>query len=110
MRSRTQRHATGWITPHTLAYGALGIGILSLSMSAIFIKWAGVPGAVAALYRVAIATLVLAGPFAWSVRRQAAPLPRRTLLLALLSGVWFAGDLGVWSESVRHTSAANSTL
>lgn len=115
MKRTTSVHATGpattqRVSPQTLAYGALGVGIISLGMSAIFIKWAGVPGGVAALYRVAIATVVLAGPFAWSVRRQAAPLPRRTVLLALLSGVWFAGDLGLWSEAVRHTSAANSTL
>jgi drug/metabolite transporter (DMT)-like permease len=109
-RAATGRGSLRRASPQTLAYGALGIGILSLGMSAIFIKWAGVPGAVAALYRVAIATVVLAGPFVWSVRRQAAPLPRRTLVWALLSGVWFAGDLGFWSEAVRHTSAANSTL
>ena len=30
--------------------------------------------------------------------------------MAFLSGVWFAGDLGLWSEAVRQTSAANSTL
>ena len=30
--------------------------------------------------------------------------------LALLAGVWFAGDLAVWNTSLGYTSAANSTL
>lgn len=95
----------------TLAYLALGAACFCIGMSAIFIKWAGVAGPVAAVYRVGIATLVLTLPFAWGRLRHAGPtLPRRALALALFSGILFAGDLGIWSEAVRFTSAANATL
>src|SRR3954451_18802132 len=93
----------------TPAYLALAAACLCLGMSAIFIKWAGVSGPVAALYRVGVATAVLAVPFAWGRRRaEASPLARGAIAAALLSGIWFAGDLGLWSEGVRYTSAANA--
>jgi drug/metabolite transporter (DMT)-like permease len=96
---------------HTPAYLALAAACFCIGMSAIFIKWAGVAGPVAAVYRVGVATLALTLPFAWGRLRSAGPpLPRRAMALALLSGVFFAGDLGIWSEAVRFTSAANSTL
>jgi drug/metabolite transporter (DMT)-like permease len=95
---------------HTPAYLALAAACFCIGMSAIFIKWAGVAGPVAAVYRVGVATLALTLPFAWGRWRGGSPLPRRAMALALLSGVWFAGDLGIWSEAVRFTSAANATL
>ncbi len=49
-------------------YGALALGILCIGFSAIFVKWANVPGTVSALYRVVIATVVLALPFGGSSR------------------------------------------
>ena len=97
--------------PQSRAYLALAIGILCIGMSAIWVKWAGVPGPVAGLYRVVTALVVLGLPCAARQRQAAAgPLGRRAVVLAALSGVWFAGDLATWSESVRHTSAANATL
>ena len=96
---------------HTPAYLALAAACFCIGMSAIFIKWAGVAGPVAAVYRVGVATLVLTLPFAGGRLRNAGPpLPRRAMALALLSGVFFAGDLGIWSEAVHFTSAANATL
>src|SRR5437016_716426 len=91
------------------AYAALALGVICIGFSAIFTKWAGVPGPVSGFYRVAIATLVLAlpaGPGAWRVVRRGGT----TLVLALLAGVWFAGDLAVWNTSLGYTSAANATL
>ena len=57
--------ATSRATPRLWPYAALGLAVLCLGMSAIFVKWAGVPGGTAAFYRVAIGLLVLAGPFFW---------------------------------------------
>ncbi|MGI8586977.1 MAG: DMT family transporter [Chloroflexia bacterium] len=90
------------------AYAALALGVVCIGFSAIFTKWAGVPGAVSGFYRVAIATAVLA-PFAWKGARPA--LGRRQILLpTLLAGVFFAGDLAIWNTSLAYTSAANATL
>jgi drug/metabolite transporter (DMT)-like permease len=94
---------------HGRAYAALAVGILCISFSAILTKWAGVPGPVSGFFRVAIATLALA-PFAGAGARRTLTLGRGMLGLALLAGVWFAGDLAVWNTSLGYTSAANSTL
>src|ERR1700730_14773115 len=96
-----------------LPYLALGVGTLGLSLSAMFVRWAGAPGPVAGFYRVTIAAAVMALPVAEQTRRQKArqgdslhgPNPlngfsRRHLLLAVLAGVFFSGDLAAWNTSV----------
>lgn len=91
-------------------YGILALGIVSIAMSAIFTKWANVPGPVSAFYRVAIAEIVLAPVFLRAVSRGAATYDRRAWVLALASGVFFALDLGMWNTSLLLTPVANSTL
>lgn len=91
------------------AYVALALGIVCISFSAIFTKWAGVPGPVSGFYRVVIATVVLA-PFAARGAGRVLGQGGAVLGLALLAGVWFAADLAVWNTSLLYTSAANSTL
>jgi len=103
-------HATEAPVPTTRrAYGLLALGIVCIGFSAILTKWAGVPGPVAALYRVGIATLVLA-PFAGRGLRQTLRGGPALPALILLAGIWFAGDLAVWNTSLGLTSAANATL
>jgi len=93
------------------AYAALAVGIVFIALSAIWVKWAAVPGPTSAFYRVAIAAAVLVP--VWLVRRpaRAQRFPARTATwLALLGGVFFALDLLLWNTSILLTSAANSTL
>ncbi|MCI0396992.1 MAG: DMT family transporter [Chloroflexi bacterium] len=87
----------------------LAIGIVSLGFSGIFVAWANAPGVVTGFYRMAIALLALAWPFA---RRLPAtkPLPRREVLIALLGGLFFAGDLALWNTGVLLSGATNPTL
>jgi drug/metabolite transporter (DMT)-like permease len=112
--------------PTLRAYGALALGALCIAFSAIFTKWAGVPGAVSGLYRVSIALAVLGVPFALQTFRRRARVERgpegsRTaervgaftlplLLGTALAGLFFACDLGLWNTSLLFTNAANSTL
>lgn len=92
-----------------LPYLALAVGIFGLGFSGIFVKLADAPGPVTGFYRMAIAGVILAMPFARRVRRSG-PITRRALSLALLGGVFFALDLAFWNTSVHMTSAANATL
>jgi drug/metabolite transporter (DMT)-like permease len=91
------------------AYLALGIAILSLGFSAVFVRWANAPGIVAGFYRVAIPTAVLAWPF---YRRSKAlgGLSRLGLRFALLGGLFYAADLGLWATGVMMSGATNPTL
>lgn len=95
--------------PETVrAYAALIAGMCCVSSSGIFVRLAGVPGPVAGLYRMVIAVLTIAiplwrsGPFgSWT---------RRSVLVALLAGMVFAGDVATWNTSVFYTSIANASL
>lgn len=92
-----------------LAYLWLGIGIISISFSAIFVRWAGAPGPVASFYRMAIAVLLLAWPFYRRARAQGS-LPRLGIQIAVLGGLFFAGDLALWTTGVMMSGATNPTL
>ena len=88
-------------------YLALLAAILGISWSAIFVRWAGVPGVVSAFYRVAIAAAVLVP---WRLSRGAPLPPPRALRLALAAGLFFALDLGLFNTAVLQTSAAKATV
>ncbi|HEY0068861.1 MAG TPA: DMT family transporter, partial [Chloroflexia bacterium] len=113
---RAQRARLNAMSPRYKAYIALGLGALCIAFSAIFTKWAGTPGSVSAFYRVAIASAVLAIPYALSETRRRGTarssfrLPGIAFGLTALAGLFFALDLGTWNTSLQFTSAANSTL
>jgi drug/metabolite transporter (DMT)-like permease len=102
-------------------YLALILGLASIGLSAIFVKWANAPGAVSGFYRMAIATIVMTIPFAISLRREITnyelripnsklPLTTYHVLLAIIAGLFFAGDLATWNTAVLIGNAANATL
>lgn len=91
------------------AYLALGVGILSLGFSAIFVRWANAPGIVTSFYRMAIATALLAWPFYRRVKATGS-LSRRGLRFAVLGGLFFTGDLALWATGVVLSGATNPTL
>lgn len=88
------------------SYVALGIGVVSISWSAIFVRWAEMPGPASALYRVLFAFVLLA-PFAF---RRAPKVSRASLLWAAVGGVFFAGDLALFNSAVMATTATSATL
>ncbi len=104
IKSQPQPATTGG-----LPYVALVLGLLGLAMSAILTRWAGTPSAVSGFYRMGLATLVMALPATRQLRR-AAPLSRRHVLLAVLAGLFFVGDLATWNTALFFTSATNATL
>lgn len=90
-------------------YIALGIGVLALSMTGIFVRWAVAPGTVTAAYRMGIAALVLT-PLA--LREKGGQLLNRKLgwLWLLLAGIFIALDHGSLNTAVNLTRIANCTL
>jgi drug/metabolite transporter (DMT)-like permease len=99
-------------------YLALGVGIVTLAFSPIFVRWANAPGPVAGFYRTTIAALVMAGPFWYRLRLkgqgahlgQPAAIEWRGARLALLGGVFFGGDLALWGTGVVMSGASNPSL
>jgi drug/metabolite transporter (DMT)-like permease len=125
------------------AYASLGFGVICIGFSAIFTKWANlagtvhISGAVSAFYRVLIATIALAIPYAIHVERtrrknrvakveeaeasdeataleptdsKQSLLKSKILWGTFIAGLFFALDLGFWNTSLLFTSAANATL
>ncbi len=91
------------------ALGALAGGVLAISWSAIFVRWAKVPGVTSAFYRMLIAAIVL-WPILLFFGRSRRGLTRRTFWVTAAGGVFFAGDVGLWNVAVMHTSAGNATF
>lgn len=92
-----------------LAYLALGTGIIALSFSAMFVRWANAPGPVTAFYRLFFSIFLLL-PF-FAPRAKANPaIKSHSLLFPLLAGIFTACDLGVWTASLAYTTASNATL
>ncbi len=91
------------------AYLALGVGVLSLGFAAIFVRWANAPGPVTSFYRLAIAVVLLAWPFYRRVKARG-NLPWSGLQIAVLGGLFFAGDLAFWATGVILSGATNPTL
>lgn len=92
-----------------LSYLALFMGILALSLSSIFVRWADAPGMVTSFYRMTLATLFL-GPVFFLHRRRRPALPGGWYKLPLAAGVFTALDHATWSTAVQRTSVANATL
>lgn len=93
-----------------LPYLALIAGIICLSFSAMFGKWADAPGPVIGFYRIGMATVILLPLFLYHRRKNGVKLSREVLLFPVLGGLFTALDHGTWNSSLRFTSAANATL
>lgn len=94
-------------------YIGLGAGILSIGISGILVRWAEAPGPVTAFYRMAIATSVLAWPFFKRKKtywKTFGGLPRQGLLIAILGGLLFGGDMAIWATGVKLSGATIPTL
>ncbi len=100
--------------PHTgkpgrgyLPHLALAAGILCIGSTAIFVRWAGLPGPVTAFYRFLIAALAVTP---WWLTRHREPVSRRDAALIVLGGACFAVDVALWNASLLRIPAATSTL
>ena len=92
-----------------LAYLALGMGVLALSFSAMFVRWANAPGPVTAFYRLFLSIIMLLPFFIPRVGGNAS-IRTSAIWFPLLAGVFTAGDLALWTSSLSYTTAANATL
>lgn len=105
----TQNKRSGPMDKTLLAYLALGIGVLALSFSAMFVRWANAPGPVTAFYRLFFSTLLLI-PFFAPRAKTNSKIWSWFIVFPLLAGIFTALDLGLWTASLAYTTASNATL
>lgn len=87
------------------------IGIIGISLSAIFVKYSQAPSVVTAAYRL-IWTVLLMSPVVLlntEYRKELIETSRRTVLLCIVSGIFLALHFIIWFESLKYTSVASST-
>ncbi len=104
--ARTRPHL---LTSSLGAYLALLIGVFCISFTAIFTKWAAMPGPLSAAYRMTIAALALTMPLLYRARRQGRLFPPGATWGAL-GGLAFALNLALLNSALLLTSATTATL
>lgn len=98
-----------------LAFAALLAGNAALAIGPLFVRQADVGPVASGFWRLALALPVLAALAWWQARRAPAGAAslihdRRALTLALVGGLFFAGDLASWHLGILATKMANATL
>lgn len=87
------------------------VGIVGISMSAIFVKYSTAPSSVTAAWRL-LWTVILMTPVVFGkkdIRQELFRVKRKTALLSALSGAFLAMHFVLWFESLNHTTVASST-
>ena len=87
------------------------IGIIGISMSAIFVRFSTAPSAVTAAFRL-LWTVLLMTPVVFGkkeVRKELFSIDKKDGGLSALSGLFLAAHFVLWFESLHHTSVASST-
>jgi len=85
------------------------LGAICISFSGIFYLNAAVSPSTGAVYR-ALFGLPLLALVAFAERRRSGPLPRRTVRLAAIAGLFFAGDLLFWHHAIEAVGAGLATV
>lgn len=96
-------------TKSFLPYLALGTGILSLSLSAMYVRWAEAPGTVTGFYRLLISTIIV---FPFFVKRNlhSTRLTWSKILPPILGGMCMAGTFSLWNTSLFYTTVASAAM
>lgn len=86
------------------------VGIIGISLSAIFVRYSTAPSAVTAAWRllwsVVFMTPVVLG--SGKIRRELAHINKKAAALSLCSGVFLAAHFILWFDSLRLTSVASA--
>ena len=90
-------------------YFALGSGVLALSLSSLFIRWANAPGTITSFFRMTLAAVILT-PICLRRNKVWIKPEWKIVLFPLLAGLFTALDHAVWSTSIQMTKVANATL
>jgi drug/metabolite transporter (DMT)-like permease len=86
------------------------VGIVGISLSAIFVRYSVAPSAVLAAWRllwsvILMTPVVLMNP---AVRREVAAADKKSALLSACSGVFLAAHFILWFDSLQKTSVASA--
>ena len=94
-----------------ISYLVLFFGVVFLSISPLFVRWANAPGVVTSFYRMSVVICVTGLILLFSKRRQGNnEIPMKFWLIPILAGLASALDHAFWSTAIENTKIANATL
>ncbi|MFJ8100043.1 DMT family transporter [Lysinibacillus sp. NPDC096212] len=96
--------------PKIHPYIPIFIGVISVSLSAIFVKLANAEAGVIAFYRMFFSVLIMAPLFFWKYAKEVKGLRIRDWLFSSVAGIFLAFHFILWFESLNYTSVASSTV
>ncbi|PIC56657.1 EamA family transporter [Sporosarcina sp. P12(2017)] len=91
-------------------YIPIALGVLTVGLSAIFVKMATADAGVIAFYRMFFSAVIMLPLFLISYRNELKSLTRRDWLYTTCSGIFLAVHFILWFESLNYTSVASSTV
>ncbi|MGE7912699.1 DMT family transporter [Lysinibacillus xylanilyticus] len=96
--------------PKIHPYIPIFIGVISVSLSAIFVKLANAEAGVIAFYRMLFSVLIMAPLFFGKYTKEIKELRIRDWLFSSVAGIFLAFHFILWFESLNYTSVASSTV
>lgn len=96
--------------PAVHPYIPIIIGVLSVVLSAIFVKLANADSGVIAFYRMLFSVLAMFPIFLFKYRKELSGLTRKDWYFSSIAGVFLAFHFIFWFESLNYTSVASSTV
>lgn len=88
------------------------VGVIGISLSAIFVRYSQAPSSVTAAYRL-LWTVLLMSPVVLGSKKNRKELlqtDKRTVLVCAVSGIALAVHFTLWFESLNKTTVASSTV
>ena len=86
------------------------LGVVGVSLSAVFVRWSTAPSLILVLYRVGMAAALLTPSVLLGRQEELRGLTGRDLLLCLASGAFLGLHFAAYFESLRYTSIASSVV
>mgnify|MGYP001172532474 CR=1 FL=1 len=96
--------------PKIHPYIPILIGVISISLSAIFVKLAEADAGVIAFYRMLFSILIMSPLFFYKFKGEIKILTKRDWIFSSIAGIFLAFHFILWFESLNYTSVASSTV
>lgn len=91
-------------------YIPIVIGVISISLSAIFVKLAQADVGAIAFYRMLFSVLIMSPVFFYKYVKEIKILSKRDWIFSSIAGIFLAFHFILWFESLNYTSVASSTV
>ena len=96
--------------PKIHPYIPIIIGVISVALSAIFVKLTTADAGVIAFYRMLFTVILMLPLFLLKYRKEVFLLSKKDWIFSTIAGVFLAFHFILWFESLNYTSVASSTV